>query len=120
MMKRSRSPESLFLRLCGAKELSVATLTSGQAFRWVLEDEERQTWASPLGNTVFRLRWREEEVEFEYAPKKTMTEDQAKEKLRNYFRLDTDMHALIHDWKKRDPLFGSSADNVGLRLLRYT
>jgi hypothetical protein len=114
-MKRSRES---FLRLCGASELSVATLTSGQAFRWIPENEEKSKWASPLGNTLFRLQWHDEEVQFDFVPR-LMSEEQARQKLRNYFRLDADMSALIEEWKRRDPLFGPSQENVGLRLLRF-
>jgi hypothetical protein len=113
-MKRSR--ESIGRFLCRASELSPATLTSGQAFRWVL-DEEKKTWFSPLESTVFGVRWVDEVVEFEYEPR-SMSEEQAREKLFAYFRLDVSIASLITEWKKRDKLFGTTDEGFGLRLLR--
>ena len=104
--------------LCRASELSAATLTSGQAFRWVL-DEAKGVWRSPLGGSaVFSLSWTEDEqVVFVVDPPGVMSAEAARAKLREYFRLDCDLAAMTRVWQARDSQFVATA-GVAVRQLR--
>jgi N-glycosylase/DNA lyase len=98
-MKRAAPSFSV---LCSARELSVATLSSGQAFRWRF-DEDKKCWLSPLGSSVYRLYFQEAQVEFEVIPPGDAAVHRAF--LRDYFRLDVDLDALVAQWRKRDAKF---------------
>lgn len=115
-MKRARG--SFGRVLCGAKELSASTLTSGQAFRWKLL-EDGKTWRCPLRNMVVNLQWTEEGfVEYVVEPAGSMSDAQTDEFLRDYFRLDRNLEELIRGWKARDALFEGYVLESGLRQLR--
>jgi N-glycosylase/DNA lyase len=102
-MKRARAVAQQVL--CRASELSPATLTSGQAFRWA-QHENEGVWRSPLGSVVFSLSWTEDEqVVFAVDPPGVMSEDEARAKLRDYFRLDCDLATMTREWQARDPQF---------------
>ncbi len=112
-MKRARA--NVQQVLCRASELSAATLTSGQAFRWV---QEGAAWRSPLGSAVFSLSWTEDEqVVFAVDPPGVMSEEAARAKLRDYFRLDCNLEAMTREWQARDPQF-VAAPGTAVRQLR--
>jgi N-glycosylase/DNA lyase len=116
-MKRARLTSSQIL--CQASELSPQTLTSGQAFRWRLDEG---IWKSPLAHRVYSLKWNEEEnVEFAVEPAATSGDDDAsgaRAFLRDYFRLDFDLERATNDWLARDKHFERDALSVPIRQMR--
>ena len=113
-MKRARVLSQI---LCRADELSAQTLTSGQAFRWRL-DEGTNVWKSPLQQRcVYSLHWNElDQVEFDVEPALDPTEALAF--LRDYFRLDFDLSRATTDWLARDKHFEPGALAVPIRQMR--
>lgn len=115
-MKRARDQ---FHVLCSSQSLSSATLTSGQAFRWKFSEEDN-VWRSPLGRSVYALRWTDDCVEYCVDVCSDGDGDDVTHEafLKDYFRLDKDLDVLMKEWAKRDSFFTSSSVKQGLRQIR--
>ncbi len=67
---------------------------------------------------MFALQWAEDkQVEFAVEPDNVMSEEAARARLRDYFRLDLNLDAMVAEWKRRDPLF-TAEGACGVRQLR--
>lgn len=102
-------------RLCSATALAPVTLVSGQAFRWRARDEQQLEWRCALGQGVYTLQWRGEDVLFSVENAEGGA-DAHRATLEDYFRLGADLEALAREWRGRDEAFPEHVQ--GLRQLR--
>ena len=89
-----------------------SSLESGQAHRWKKVDG----WYSGVVRGEFiQLRQQGQVVEFRSGPS---PEDTAAAMLRDYFRLDDDIHAIYSDINRDDRVAAMVSKYPGLRVLR--
>jgi 3-methyladenine DNA glycosylase/8-oxoguanine DNA glycosylase len=89
------------------------TLLSGQSFRWVETNENEYT----ISISDMLLTLKETESDVLYQVHENPSNNNPKQIIEKYFRLDIDLPELYKLWSK-DPNFSRKAKNViGLRLL---
>lgn len=89
------------------------TLTSGQAFRWRLDEEG--FWGAPVKGQIIRIR----EDDSDGFVWQTYPDENNFDLVRSYFRLDDDVEQIYHTISKADPNVARLvAQYRGLRFLR--
>lgn len=108
-----------------------ACLRGGMSFRWTKtseDDDEAQQFIGVLKSKIYVLNQIETKKVIEYeahvsSSKKIPTEEEIKNELIDYFRLDTDLTKLYNEWSELDSTFKKRVENYpdvlnGIRVLR--
>jgi N-glycosylase/DNA lyase len=92
------------------------TLTSGQAFRW--RRDTSGIWWGTLGTTIMAL-WQHEGDPFAPLYWQTFPQQNQRETVEQYLRLDVPLDILYADWIRTEPRIVDAVQSFrGLRLLR--
>ncbi|TPP65728.1 N-glycosylase/DNA lyase [Fasciola gigantica] len=99
-----------------------ATLTSGQAFRWIYNAELNE-WYGVINGTLWRLRQSDNShsVEFHMLPNSSsLPRCHDPPDLVNYFRLNVSLSTLLTQWRTNDRQFARPVKHSLVRLDRQT
>ncbi|KAJ0399383.1 hypothetical protein ATCC90586_009175 [Pythium insidiosum] len=105
--------------LCSTTELSCATtLTSGQVFTWH-QDTATKDWVGVVQDYIFRLREREQRVQFQCVYPPNVSDTDAHAVLVDYFRLEVLASPLYKQWSEPDDRMSKIIRSLpGLRIIR--
>ena len=106
----SPSTQWLHFKLCPIADLNchVCLGDGGQAFTW--ENLDEQTWMNVVEGFPVVIKTADDGVHL------YCLEEAALPAIRDYLRLDENLHELCEEWRQRDPKF--PAHLTGIRLLR--